>query len=122
MKLIANAQRWLIPTIALLAISACSSVKPVNVSTTPIERTPLALPNPDPLSLDFPNWVVITPDNIDQIWKSLADKNQTITLFALTADGYEQLIVDLAKIKNLLNEQRAIILEYKKYYESEQKK
>ncbi len=122
MKLTTNARRWLIPIIALLTINACSSVKPVKVSTEPVARTPLSLSVPDPLNLDFPGWIVITPDNVDQVFKELAKNNQNIVLFALTPNGYEQLTIDLAKIKNLINEQRTILLEYKKYYESNQKK
>lgn len=106
----------------MLLSSACSSIKPLTVDSKPIERTPLALPVPAPLDLNLPNWKVITPDNIAEVWKELAANGQSIVLFAITAEGLEQLTLDLAQIKNLINEQRVIIIQYKEYYEKQENK
>jgi hypothetical protein len=73
---------------------------------------------PDPLRLTGPQWVVVTPENIDAVWAELKRNNVDVVLFAVTDEGYKQLSIDYAQIRNLINEQRNIIIEYKKYYES----
>ena len=119
MKSIKNAHRWLTLIIAVALISSgCSSVGAVKVASKPIERTPLALANPEPLALDLPKWRVITPENVEQVWAELAKNGQEVVLIAVTPGGFEQLTMDLSRLKSLINEQRIIILEYKKYYES----
>ena len=92
--------------------------KPIQILTKPVEKTPLALADPAPLRLKVPRWQVVTPQNIDAIWKDLQDKKVDLVLFALTDDGYEELSVDMAEIRNLIATQRNIILKYREYYET----
>lgn len=89
----------------------------MQVQTVPVEKTPLALPNPAPLRITGPTWTVVTPKNVDSVWEELKKNNVDLVLFALTDSGYEQISVDYAQIRNLINEQREIILRYKDYYE-----
>ena len=120
---IGNAQLWRTLTISLLALSlaGCASwfkkEPEVSVSTTPVEKTPLAIELPQPLSVRAPQWRVITPENAEQIFKELKDKNQELVLIALTPDGYQQLSLTFAEIRKLLDSQRQIIIQYKNYYE-----
>jgi hypothetical protein len=46
---------------------------------------------------------------------------EDLVLFALTADGYQQLAMNIADLRNLLATQRAIIAQYRKYYEPDAK-
>lgn len=101
-------------------ISGCTSLIPrVEVKTTAVERTKLNLPDPTPLSGRDVKWVVITPENAEQVWKDLKEKNVDLVLFGLTDVGYEQLSLSIAEIRNFITQQRVIILKYKEYYESE---
>lgn len=101
-------------------ISGCASLIPrVEVKTTAVERTKLNLPDPTPLSGRDVKWVVITPENAEQVWKDLKEKNVDLVLFGLTDVGYEQLSLSMAEIRNFITQQRIIILKYKEYYESE---
>jgi hypothetical protein len=38
-------------------------------------------------------------------------------LFALTAEGYERLAMDIARIRNFIQQQREITNKYRNYYE-----
>jgi hypothetical protein len=122
-----NVHRWpiLITSLLLLTnLGGCASwglfgkrVEPITVSTVPLEKTPLALPDPAPLKSKPIRWVVITPGNVDAVWERLAQDDDDVVVFALTADGYQQLAVTIAELRNLIATQRVIIQKYREYYE-----
>lgn len=123
-----NAPHLLILLIPLL-ISGCGitswfrdPVKPVEIQTKAVERTRLNLPDPTPIPNREINWIVITPANAEEVWKRLEELNSDIVLLGLTDDGYEQLALTMAEIRNLIAKQRTIILKYKEYYEPVEKK
>lgn len=109
-------------TIPLL-ISGCSvfswgeRVKPIEIQTKAVERTPLNLPEPTPLRGRAVEWIVVTPENIDQVWERLREKKVDLVLFAITDDGYEELALSMAELRNFIAQQRSIIIKYKEYYE-----
>lgn len=111
--------------ISLLAINlaGCASfsfgtkVKPIEVVAKPIEKTPLDIPLPDPLKLKPIDWVLITPANQEEIFSKLEQKGDDLVLIGLTDDGYQQLAITIAELRNLINLQRNIIIKYKEYYE-----
>jgi hypothetical protein len=92
-------------------------VKPITVVTVPQEKTPLALENPAPLRLKPVDWIVVTPQNWEEVFKQMQAKEQNLVLFGLTSDGYQALAVTIAELRNLINTQRIIIDKYKEYYE-----
>ena len=92
-------------------------VKPLTITTRPLEKTPLALPDPPPLSTKPIKWRVITPDNVDAVWEQLGQDGEDLVVFAITADGYQQLAVTIAELRNLIATQRLMIKQYKDYYE-----
>jgi hypothetical protein len=122
-----NVHRWpiLITSLLLLTnLGGCASwglfgpkEKPITVSTVPLEKTPLALPDPAPLKSKPIRWVVITPANVEAVWERLAQDDDDVVVFALTADGYQQLAVTIAELRNLIATQRVIIQKYREYYE-----
>jgi hypothetical protein len=123
-----NVHRWpiLITSLLLLTnLGGCASwglfgkrVEPITVSTVPLEKTPLALPDPAPLKSKPIRWVVITPANAEAVWERLAQDDDDVVVFALTADGYQQLAVTIAELRNLIATQRVIIQKYREYYET----
>ena len=132
MKLIRSAQDWrthcmflnkFLLLIIAVSIQGCifpfgkPTEDPIHISTVPVEKVPLGLAEPPPLKLTAPKWVIVTPQNIDSIWKQLQDKKSVPILFAITSDGYEELSITQIEIRNLIEFQRAIILKYKEYYE-----
>ena len=72
---------------------------------------------PPPLKAREMQWFVVTPENIDQVWAKLKEKNVDLVVFALTDDGYQELAMTMAEVRNYIATQRAIIVKYKEYYE-----
>jgi len=112
----------------LINITGCATfslfgddVKPIEVQTKAVERTPLNLADPPSIKPRTPTWYVITPDNIDEVWSKLKDKNADLVLFAVTDDGYEELAITMAEIRAYIKAQKVIIVKYKEYYEPEKK-
>lgn len=106
-----------------LFVSGCaifSKEKPVEIKNISVERTRLNLDDPNQLRGRSVQWIVVTPENIDQVWKELKDKKIDLVLFAITDDGYEQLSLTMAELRNYIAQQRSIILRYKDYYEPTQ--
>jgi hypothetical protein len=96
-------------------------VKPVEIQTKAVERTRLDIPFPNPVTAKPIEWIIITPENADQIWAKLKESNTDIVLLGLTDNGYEQLSVTIAELRNMIAAQRQIIIKYKEYYEPEKK-
>ena len=82
-----------------------------------MDKTPLDLANPDPLKLKPMQWIVITPANQEEVFKSIEESGVDPAVFALTPDGYQSLAVTIAELRNIINTQRNIIIKYKEYYE-----
>jgi hypothetical protein len=72
---------------------------------------------PDPLRLQPIHWVVITPDNAEEVFQRLENKEIDLVLFGLTDEGYKQLAITISELRNMINLQRNIIIKYKEYYE-----
>ena len=120
--------RTLLITITLpLLVSGCSflpkwgsDVKPIEVQKKAVERTQLKLNDPAPLQAREIKWVIITPENAEEVFKKLKEQNADLVLFGLTDDGYEQLALSMAEIRNYIASQKAIIVKYREYYEPSQ--
>ena len=109
--------------LGLLAVflSSCSeSVQEIQVTTVEVSKTPLNLPNPDPLKLQDVEWIIITKDNAMEIFDKLKAAGGEYALFAVEDTGYEKIQVNYTDIRNKLAEQKQLLLAYKEYYESEE--
>jgi hypothetical protein len=109
--------------LGLLAVflSSCSeSVQEIQVTTIEVSKTPLNLPNPDPLKLQDVEWIIITKDNAMEIFEKLKSAGGEYALFAVEDTGYEKIQINFTDIRNKLAEQRQLLLAYKEYYESEE--
>tara|TARA_Y100000389_G_scaffold129456_1_gene126931 strand:+ start:4821 stop:5198 length:378 start_codon:yes stop_codon:yes gene_type:complete len=96
------------------------SVKQIETVKVEVSKPALNLPNPEPLKLRETKWVVVTKENADKIFEELEAKGQPVALFALTADGYEALSINIADIKTFIGTQKEIIIQYREYYEGEE--
>lgn len=87
--------------------------------TRPIQRSPLLIPAPEPLSFETtPEWIIVTENNVDQIIQDAKDNGvENPVFFALTPNGYQRLSITIAEIRNFINTQRTILNQYKLYYE-----
>lgn len=126
-----NAPRWLTPIISLAAainLTGCASlgfdlfksspeVKPIEVVAKPVERTPLAINLPDPISAKPFKWVVVTQDNATAVFTQIEKDGANPVLFGLTDDGYQQLSITVGEMRNLIAQYREILIKYQEYYE-----
>lgn len=103
----------------LVALAGCSSNMPKTVSyqSAPIDRQQLILPKIDPLDLNDVDWYIVTPDNVEEVFEKLKNEKQELVFFAISEDGYEILAINNQKLLKLLNDQKATIGAYQKYYE-----
>lgn len=101
------------------ALSGCAwnQVKPVQVDTVEKPKTPLSLKDPETVKTRKVQWFVITPENVNEVFKDLEKKKYSLVLFGLTDDGYENLSLNIAEIRAYMTEQKGIIKAYREYYE-----
>jgi len=102
-----------------LLISACGSkeiepVEIVEVKTIEIPRPAPIVPEIDQLKLRQVQWVIITPDNVEQKFNEI--KNGEAVLFALTANDYEKISLNLSDVRAAMDQQKKIIAVYEDSY------
>ena len=107
----------------VLSLGGCSSFLPevTKYSSEPVERPLLILPESEITEMRGVDYIVVTEENVDEVWRELEASGKPIVLFALTHDGYEALALNNADIIRFLSEQRAVIIAYKEYYEKADK-
>lgn len=92
--------------------------KPIEIKSKAIDKTPLALPEPDPISTTPFIWYIVTPENYQEVFRKIAEEGKDVVVFGLSDDGYADLSILFADMRNHINQQRIIIQKYKEYYES----
>ena len=107
----------LLGLLAVFLTSCGSSVKEIAVTTVAQEKTPLNIPDPDPLQMRDVEWIIVTKDNAMEIFEEIKSGGGEYSVFAVTDTGFEALSLNFSDIRNRLAEQRQIIISYKKYYE-----
>ena len=106
-----------------LSLGGCSTFLPevTKYTSEPVERPLLILPESEITEMRDVDYIVVTEENIDDLWRELEATGKPIVLFALTHDGYEALALNNADIIRYLSEQRAVVIAYKEYYEKADK-
>lgn len=102
----------------LVLLSACASPQPkvIEISAKPIEKPELILPSADALNLRDVQWIVITPDNVNEVMTKLSASGGKIAVFALTDKGYENLSMNINDLRTYITQLQAIIVAYEGYY------
>jgi len=101
-----------------LFLAGClgNSPEPIEITTKPIDKPELNLPQSDELRLRKVEWIVVTPDNVEEVFKKIQDTGRPVTLFALTDKGYENLGLNLSDLRAYIQQQQIIIAAYENYY------
>jgi hypothetical protein len=93
--------------LAATSLSGCfitnSNDSPTFVTTQ--QPKPIT-PNTDILDLKSIDWIIITPENAKSIFEG---QQENVALFALTQQGFENLILNLNDIMSLVRQQKVII-------------
>ena len=103
--------------LTLFLVNGCSKpVQEIQVSAKPVEKPELILPYADPIKTRDVQWIIITPDNYEQVFSELQKSGSPVVLFGLTSKGYENLSLNLGDIRAYIQQQKAIIVAYEGYY------
>lgn len=102
----------------LFALSACSeTTEKIEISTTPVDKPRLSLPEVDELNLKTVEWHVITPNNFEEKIKEFEERTIPIAFFAVSGKGYEALSLNLNDLRSQIEQLNAIIVAYENYYQ-----
>ena len=111
----------LLPLLALFLVGcAGNKVKPepkVVIQKEIEKKLPLNIADPLPLELQEIQWVIVTRDNIEEVWAEIEGANEGVALFALRHGDYERLALNIADIRAVIGEYVIILKRYKEYYE-----
>ena len=100
----------------ILLSSCATKVQRIDIVGTPVEKPTITLPQADELRNLPVEWVVITPDNFEEQVAKL--DGRPVVFFALTDQGYANLVLNISSIRAYIQQQQTIILAYQNYYES----
>lgn len=104
----------------MLFLAACSQTQPIEqvpiieTRTIEVRRPAPIVPPVDQLRLRTVRWFVITPENIEEKFAEITNGERVF--FALTAEGYENLALNLSDIRALIAQQQRIIAIYKSQF------
>ena len=103
--------------IVVLLLSGCSSIKKLDIFTMEVERQPLALEKPIIKELEKLNWIIITSENAEEVFKKMEEQGVDPVVFGLNDNDFQLLAKNFAHIRAHMTKQNVMIDEYKKYYE-----
>ena len=106
------------PILILLLTSCTKTFDAGNVAKIAIPRERLNAPSVDEITLEKPEWFIVTETNSQNKFNEISNKNFTPVFFGLTDKGYEALSVNIKKTMSLVEQQRALIDAYQEYYEA----
>ena len=119
-----KSQRSILYVLSLLILTtfltSCSTIQPLEVFKTEVERRPLNLPLPAPAELEQVRWIIINRENAEEVFADLEKKNIDPVIIGLTDEDYENFRKNYAQIRAYMIKQNSIIDAYKEYYEGEQ--
>lgn len=114
--------RIVLVAVISLMLGGCFGTAPIKIKSEPVERIPLAVPEVDPYQHREVKWIVVTPENAEEVFTRLAEKGQPVVLFALTDKGYEALALNTSDQIKMSRQMKAVIEAYKEYYLKVQKR
>lgn len=102
----------------VLLLSACATPQPrvIEISAKPIDKPQLTLPSADKLNLRDVQWIIITPENVNDVMTKLSASGGKVAVFALTDKGYENLSLNINDLRTYITQLQAIMVAYEGYY------
>jgi hypothetical protein len=101
-------------TASLLLLSACAGVDQVDVHTVNDNPPALNVQLPSQIVTRSVQWTVLTQAQIQELAKQ---NNPNVVFFALDSDNFQNLSLNMAEIQRYLEQEKVVVLTYKKYYE-----
>lgn len=81
----------------------------------------MELPQADQLFFAPVEWILVTPDNYEEVFAKLGETGRPIVIFGLTDNGYEKLATNLSSLRSFVQQQQIIIAAYESYYKESEK-
>lgn len=81
----------------------------MEVRTVEVKPPKPIVSTPDQLEMRKFDWIVITRDNVEDVFNNIEGES---ALFAVTADGYESISLNLSDIRAFIDQQKEIIAIY----------
>lgn len=81
----------------------------------------MELPQADQLFFSPVEWILVTPDNYEEVFAELGETGRPIVIFGLTDGGYEKLATNLSSLRSFVQQQQIIIAAYENYYKESEK-
>ena len=120
-KLLINSKLILLILSLSLALPGCDIFrKKLEISTNPINITTAQPPYPRPLELEDIYFYVVTAENLNEFltnWKR--NNGNDFVFIAISVKDYEGLALNLEELRRYINQQREIIIYYKKITSNE---
>ena len=115
---------WLLPVMALFLVGCAGTpeirtVEKVVTKKVIEKKLPLSINAPVPLELTEVEWIIVTRENIEEVWAEIEADNEGVALFALRHGEYENLALNIVEIRKQLGEDVIILKKYKEYYEED---
>ena len=99
------------------SLVACSTTpQQIQVTSRPIDKPELVLPNIDQVSMRKIQWIIITEANMEEEVAKWTAGGKPLAVFAITAQGYENLGQNFSDIRAMIQQQQSIIAAYDNYY------
>jgi tRNA nucleotidyltransferase/poly(A) polymerase len=107
----------------MILLTGCSigGEKRIKIFSVEEPRQKLDYPMPTALQLEELKWIIITSENVQEVFKKLEEAGIDPVLFGLTDKDYQVLARNFAQIRQKLQETNNLLEEYKKYYEPKEK-
>ena len=108
--------------ILTIFLTSCSGVKQLSIFKEEVPRAKLNIEKPTPLELENLQWIIITSENADEVFKKLEEQGIDPVLWGLTDKDFELLAKNFARIRNQLKITNDLLDKYKEYYEKDEAK
>ena len=103
--------------LTFLLLAGCTT-PPIQVTTNEIDKSDITLPKVDRIYPRDIKWIIVTPENVEEVFNELKKTGRPIAVFGLTGDDYENLTLNVADERKLLIQLKAVIKAYEDYYKS----
>ena len=102
----------------LTFLSSCGTTlfKRLDVNTVEEKRPDYVTVQPEPLKMEEVKFFVITPKNVDEVFKQLDEQGLEPIIIGTSIQGYTMILTDNVKIQQLLQKYQTDIIEMQKYY------
>jgi hypothetical protein len=98
-------------------LTSCSSIKKLQIFKEEVPRQELKLEKPTPLELEQLQWIIITSENSEEVFKKLEAAGIDPVIFGLSDKDFQLLAKNFARIRNQLKHMNDLVDKYKEYYE-----